>query len=161
MYRNDPLLPCLALVIALILGWAAYWDGHRMAVLLVGRPPQALSVGQIGLVTFALVFVVYGMIGLLSVWLDGTDLQPGRHVPKPRRGMLVMGMALALALSAASGLFVRDILNSLETGRVHPGGEGATFGAMALLSALLLAFYKKYVVGEDVIAEDEHSEVPW
>lgn len=161
MARNDALIPFWALVIALVLGWAAYLDGSRVAVLSGGNAPAALSVGQIGLVTFSLVFAVYGMIGLVSVWLEGTELRPGRHTPEPGGGPLVAGTLLALLLAAASGMFVHDIRRSLQTAEVHAASEGMIFGAMALLSALLIIVYKKYVVGEEAIAEDEHSEVPW
>jgi hypothetical protein len=161
MYRNDALIPFWALVIALVLGWAAYLDSGRVAILSSGRGPAVLSVGQIGLVAFGLVFAVYGMIGLVSVWLEGVELRPGRHTPKPGGGPVVVGVLLALLLAAASGLFVHDILESLQTLQVHPASEGMIFGVMALLSAALIVVYRKYVVGEEAIAEDEHSEVPW
>jgi len=161
MARNDAVIPFWTLVIALVLGWAAYLDGNRITVLSGGNTPAALSVGQTGLVTFSLVFAVYGMIGLVSVWLEGVELRPGRHTPEVGVGPVVAGMLLALLLAAASGLFVQDIRRSLQTGQVHAGNEGMIFGAMALLSALLIVVSKEYMVGEEAIAEDEHSEVPW
>jgi hypothetical protein len=157
MDRNDALFPFWGLVIAGALGWAAYLDGRY----LIATGPEALSVGQVGLVAFGLAFGVYGLTGLFSVWLEGTEPRPSRRLPDPGRGALAAGVTLALVLVAVSGLFVRDTLRSLETERIHSAREGFLFGAMALLSALLLVVYKKYAVGEEVITEDEHSEVPW
>jgi hypothetical protein len=67
MARNDAVIPIWTLVIAAVLGWAAYQDGHHLTVLSGGHAPAALSVGQVGLVTFGLVFAVYGMMGLTRV----------------------------------------------------------------------------------------------
>jgi len=161
MARNDALIPFWALVIAVALGWAAYLDGSRVAVLSGGTGPAALSVGQIGLATFSLVLAVYGMMGLVSVWLEGVELRPGRHTPEVGVGPVAAAILLAFLLAAASGLFVQDIRRSLQTDQIHALNEGVIFGAMALLSALLIIVYKEYMVGEEAIAEDEHSEVPW
>ncbi len=161
MARNDALIPVWTLVIAAVLGWAAYQDGNRITALLGGHAAGALSVGQIGLVTFGLVFAVYGMMGLVSSWLEGVELRPGRYTPEVGVGPMVAGMLLALFLAAASGLFVKDIRQTLQTEQVRTLNEGVIFGAMALLSALLIIVYKQYMVGEEAIAEDEHSEVPW
>jgi len=161
MARNDAVIPFWTLVIAVVLGWAAYEDGNRITVLSGNHAATALSVGQVGLVTFALVFAVYGMMGLVSVWLEGVELRPGRSTPEVGVGPMVAGMLVALFLAAASGLFVQDIRQSLQTEQIRALNEGVIFGAMALLSALLLIVYKEYMVGEEAVAEDEHSEVPW
>jgi len=161
MARNDAVMPLWALVIAAVLGWAAYQDGNRMTVLAGGHAPAALSVGQIGLVTFGLVFAIYGMMGLVSVWLEVVELRPGRYMPEVGVGPMIAGMLLALFLAAASGLFVQDIRQSLQTEQIRALNEGVIFGAMSLLTGLLIIVYKEYMVGEEAIAEDEHSEVPW
>jgi len=161
MARNDAVIPIWALVIAAVLGWAAYEDGQRMTVLAGGHAPIALSVGQTGLVTFGLVFAVYGLMGLISVWLEGVEMRPGRAVPEVGVGPMVAGIVVALCLAAASGLFAQDIRQTLQTEHVRALNEGVIFGAMALLSTLLIVIYKEYMVGEEAIAEDIHSEVPW
>ena len=62
MYRNDPILPTFALILAAGLFYAAYLDGRHIARLL-GHVPEELSVGQIGLMAFGAVLLLYGLMG--------------------------------------------------------------------------------------------------
>ena len=64
MYRNDPILPTFALILAAGLFYAAYLDGQHIARLL-GHVPEELSVGQIGLMAFGAVLLLYGLMGTM------------------------------------------------------------------------------------------------
>ncbi len=162
MYRNDTIGPFFALLFSAALYLATYWDGKHIAALHGGKPPhEALSEGQIGLVAFATLFLIYGLIGYFSVWLEGVELRPGRHVPDPSGLVVALALLLAVAEAALGGFFVRLMIHHLTVEPVSPLAEGVVFGAMMLIGALLVAIYKKYYLGDEVLVEDEHSEVPW
>lgn len=160
MFRNDTLVPFFALLFGVALGLMAYLDGRHITQL-AKAAPKDLSVGQIGLVAFGMVLVVYGLIGLLSVWLEGEELRPGKHSRRSGTGVLAFGLALVVALVVFSGLFVRSIISSQNSGAVDAAQQGALFAGMMLSGAALLALYKRYFIGEEAIAEDERGEFPW
>ena len=162
MYRNDTIGPFFALLFSAALYLATYLDGRHIAALHGGKPPhEALSEGQIGLVAFATLFLIYGLIGYFSVWLEGVELRPGRHVPDPSGPVVALALVLAVIEAALGGLFVRLMIHHLAVEPVSPLAEGVVFGAMMFVGALLVAIYKKYYLGDEVLVEDEHSEVPW
>jgi hypothetical protein len=160
MYRNDPILPTFSLILALGLFYMAYLDGLHIARLL-GHTPEELSVGQIGLVAFGAVFLLYGLIGLTSYWLEGIELRPGRHFPTPSTTPLAAGVVLVLLLTALSGFFVRLIIYSGQTGHNPTWLQGLVFGSISLVVAALLGIYKKFFGRDEVITEGEKSEFPW
>lgn len=161
MFRNDTAMPFFALLLGAALGLMAYLDGQHIARLL-GETPKDLSVGQIGLVAFALVLGLYGIVGLVSVWLEGTELRVGTHAPRASMPALLVAVLLALGLVVLSGLFVRSIRSSLVSNTVAPLEQGLLFGGMMLCAAAALAVYRKAFVAEEAIAEDERGDgFPW
>ncbi|GAB5602994.1 cytochrome c [Thermus sp. FJN-A] len=160
MYRNDPILPTFALILAAGLFYASYLDGLYIARLL-GHAPLELSVGQIGLMAFGAVLLLYGLIGLVSYWLEGVELRPGRHFPSPSTAPVVVGAILVLLLTALSGFFVRLILYSAQTGHNPTWLQGLIFGAISLVVATLLGIYKKFFGRDEAITEEEKSQFPW
>jgi len=158
MYRNDRVVPFFTLLFAAALFLMSYLDGRHITAL-AGKP-EPLSVGQIGLISFGLVLVVYGIIGYISVWLEGEELRPGVHKARPGAAQWV-GMALSALAVALSGLFVQAIVHSLRTQQNHPAAEGIIFGAISLTVAGLLMVYKHYYQDDEVHVESEDSEVPW
>ena len=160
MFRNDTIIPFLALLAGLGLGLMAYLDGQHIAGL-AGRAPAELSVGQIGLVAFAIVFFLYGAIGSISAWLEGEELRPGKHLSRLGRAPVVIVVALSLALVALSGLFVNAVFRALETGKNAPAVQGGLIALSLVIAAVLLAIAKKYLVGDETLTEDEHQEFPW
>ncbi len=160
MYRNDAVVPTFALIFALALFYMAFLDGQHVAAL-EGRMPEVLTVGQIGLMAFGMVLSLYGFIGLLSNWLEGAELRPGKHYPTPSSLPMVAGAVLALLLVAVSGFFARTLAFSFVNSYNVPALQGGLFAAMMLLMALMIAIYKKFFMEEEVLAEDEHSDFPW
>jgi amino acid transporter len=160
MYRNDHVLPAYALVLSLVLFFIAYLDGRHLAAL-HGGPLEELSSGQIGLVGFAMVLLIYAVVGFVVVWLEGKEPTPVHKPAKPTRRQFLTVLVTAVVLVAASGVFVQAILYSKRTQETHTALEGVLFGIVALLVATVLALYKHYFQGEDVTTESQDSEVPW
>ena len=160
MYRNDPILPTFALILAAGLFYAAYLDGRHIARLL-GHVPEELSVGQIGLMAFGAVLLLYGLMGLVSYWLEGIELRPGRHLPAPSPAPVAAGVILVLLLPALSGFFVRLLVYSAQTGHNPTWLQGLIFGSISLVVAALFGIYRRFFGREEVITEEEKSEFPW
>ena len=160
MYRNDPILPTCALSLAAGRFYAAYLDGRHIARLL-GHVPEELSVGQIGLMAFGAVLLLYGLMGLVSYWLEGIELRPGRHFPTPSTAPVAAGVILVLLLTALSGFFVRLLVYSAQTGHNPTWLQGLIFGSISLVVAALFGIYRRFFGREEVITEEEKSEFPW
>ena len=160
MYRNDPVLPTFALILALGLFYAAYLDGLHIARLL-GHTPEELSVGQIGLMAFGALLLLYGLMGLVSYWLEGVELRPGRRFPEPSTAPVAAGVVLVLLLTALSGFFVRLLVYSAQSGHNPTWLQGLVFGAISLVVAALFGIYHRFFGREEVITEEEKSEFPW
>ncbi len=159
MYRNDTVIPFFSILFSAALFLMAYLDGQHIARL-AGHTPEELSVGQIGLMAFGIVFFLYGAIGYLSNWLEGEELRPHRKLADPGNTH-VIGIVLSLLAVALSGFFARVILYDLQNETTFPALEGGLFGAIFLVAALLLVMYKKFYQDEEVLTEHEDSEVPW
>lgn len=160
MYRNDTVLPFFGILFGVALWYMAYLDGLHIAQL-AGHQPEELSVGQLGLITFGVVFFLWGAMGYISAWLEGDELRPGRHAAEGGAAPMVVTVVLALLLVGLSGLFVNAVLYGLTEGPVKVRYLGQLASAIFLVMTLLLVVYKKYFVDDEVLVEDEHSEVPW
>lgn len=162
MYRNDSVVPFFSLGLSEVFFIMAYLDRSRI-IAYSGTTPDALSSGQIGLIAFGMTLFIYGVIGLVSVWLEGSELRPTKRQPEAGLAPVVVGVVLSILLALLSGFFVRIIVYELNTGPgpVNTLLEGGVFGLMMAIIAALLVLYKKYFMEEEVLAEDEHSEVPW
>jgi hypothetical protein len=148
------------MIFALAMFWMTYLDGQHIG-LLEGHTPKELSVGQIGLMAFAMSLFIYGFTSLISVWLEGTELRPGKHLPSAGSLPMVAGVVLSVLLAGVSGFFARALAFGSTSGYHSPSLQGGLFAAMMLLIALLITLYKKYFMGEEVVAEDEKSDFPW
>lgn len=155
MFRNDPLVPFYALLASAAAFLAAWLYGRNLG------PQPALSVGQIGLMSFGMLLLLYGVIGLASVWFEGRELRPGRRLPRQGTAPLIVGLLLCVADVVLAGAFVRLVIHGLTTQTPSPRAEGVATGALFLCTAALLAVYKKYFVSDEVTTDDLGSEVPW
>ena len=160
MYRNGRYIPFLALCGAAALFFAAYLDQRHLEQR-AGMVPEALSVGQIGMMAFAALFLVYGAIGYISIWLEGTELRPMRRKKSPGVAPVIAGILLSAFLAALAGSFARLIYTELVTAFVSPSLEGAMAASIFIVAALLLLLYRKYFIEDEVLVEDERGEVPW
>ena len=139
---------------------AAYLDGTQIAQQ-TGKTNAALSVGQIGMITFGVLLFVYGAIGSISVWLEGQELRPGLIRKSPGTFPVIAGVILSALLVALAGFFVRLIYHELAAGITASALEGAIAGTIFLVAAFLLLLYRKAFVDDEALVEDEHMEVPW
>jgi amino acid transporter len=160
MYRNDRVIPAFALLLSLVLFVVAYFDGRHIANL-KGHALEKLSSGMVGLVAFGFVLLLFGVIGLLIVWLEGKEPRPMLRRASPSPIAFVSIIVTAIALVATSGIFVQAILWSQSTRQNLPLQEGVLFGIVALLVATVLSLYKRYFQDEEVKIESMDSEVPW
>ena len=163
MYRNDAVVPFFAVLFAVALFLMAYLNTQMRVEekVVIAGAPAALSVGSVGLMTYAMVLFVYGFIGLLGNWLEGPELRPGKHQPEPSSLPVVAGVVLSILLVVLSGFFVRTLVFASAEGYNPTALQGGVFAAMMLLIALLIAIYKKFFIPEEVLAEDEKSDFPW
>jgi hypothetical protein len=160
MYRNSPFGPFFFFLLSVALFLATFLSRQKM-ILRTGAAPEALTTIQIGLMAFAMTFLIYAAIGFASVWLEGSEQRPHRRVPRPGRVALAIGLSLCLLLVALSGLFFRVILQGIAATKLPPLVEGCVAGSMSVVAVVLLLVYQKYFTIHEVVAEDEHTEVPW
>ena len=129
--------------------------------------PEEIILPEIFLVTFVVLLLTYGLIGLYSHWAEGAELHPGIH--KVRASPLSMtAMIIALAgVLLFSVLFVRQILTSIAGMNANVAvppqvtSEGFYAAMVVLLLALVLGLYKKYFMDGEVVVEDASGEFPW
>lgn len=168
MYRNDRIVPAYSLLLSIVLFFMAYLNANTRVFEkhLEGTPPT-MSVGTKGLMVFAFVLFVYGFIGLLSNWLEGSEFRPGIHNPEPSSLPVVAGVVLAILLVVLSGFFIRTLLPipAAEAGGDPTSAptwlQGGVFAGMMMILAFLIAIYKKFFQQEEVLAEDEKGDFPW
>ncbi len=143
-----------------------YHDTHRATAQLdflgarvAGRRliPEHLTEYQIGLLAWVLVLAVYGMIGLLSVWLEGVEPVPERVEPRPGLGALAAMGLFAVAALAGSVWFIVQVVAG--TGPVLTLGLSGAFWMWSL--AIAVALYRRYFMVAETIQQDRDEEVPW
>src|SRR4051812_24180464 len=118
--------------------------------------PEALSELEIGFVGIALTLVIFAVIGLISVMLEGRELVPGRVAPR-----LTDPLSVAIVIFSVL-LFVIAVF--LGLGIVQDWGPrliGLLAGLGSLDLALLLVFYKEGFVGNEARFDERDDGVPW
>jgi hypothetical protein len=147
--RNDPMLPLVALAVAIVLAIVVVaWSA--------GQPAGPLSELAIGGVAIALTLAVFGLQGLLSILLEGETLTPGRTVPR-LTGPLSAGIIVAAILLLADAISLGwSLVNGAATAWI---GVFAAIGCGLL--ALVLVFYKEGVVGDEAGFDDRNDGIPW
>jgi hypothetical protein len=146
---NSPLLPLVSLLVGIALAIA-------VAISAGPRGFIPLSELELGGVAGALAFIVFGVQGLISVALEGTELRPGfspPHLTNPLSAavfvvsLLLLIDALFLAIGIVSGW------NTLPL--------GIATGLGCLFVAALLLFYKEAFLGDEARFDDREDGVPW
>lgn len=122
-----------------------------------GKIPEHLTEYQIGLLAWVLVLAVFGMIGVVSVWLEGVEPIPERVEPHPGLAALVVIAVFALAALAGSVFFIRQAV--LGTGAMATLGFAGTFWMWTL--AVAVAVYRRYFMVAETIQQDRDEEIPW
>ncbi len=129
--------------------------------------PEDIKLPEIFLATFVMVLLTYGLIGLYSVWAEGTELHPGIHKVRSTP-LATLGILTTLGLTVVFGvLFVRQMVTDFAGwGAKEPVAPNVTaegfYAAMILLMlAASIALYKKYFMDGEVLVEDASGEFPW
>lgn len=129
--------------------------------------PEDIQLPHIWLLTFMMVLLTYGLIGLYSVWAEGLELHPGIH--KVRATPLAMlSIATTTVLTVLfSVLFIRqmniDYQGWAAKTPVTPNvtAEGLYAALIVLSLAASVALYKKFFMDGEVLVEDASGEFPW
>ncbi len=119
--------------------------------------PAHLESYQVALIVWGFVLALYGVQGLLSVWLEGQELRPGEKnsAPEPMGAVIVMAL-LAGAVLLCAVQFVRSLQYQPDPQRL------ALYGALLFWGlAAMLVLYRRYFIGDEVVVGDRDDGVPW
>lgn len=146
--RNTLGLPLVSLAIAAV---------FIVIVLLThGIGSHPLNELEIGAVAGALGLIIFGIQGLISVWVEGEELTPGRVAPHltDQLSWSIVGVSFVLLLDGIA----------LSYGLVADWGP-ISIGLLAGLGCLILAFlligYKEAFLGDEASFDRRDDGVPW
>ena len=129
--------------------------------------PDHIQLPEIWLLSFIIILVTYGLIGLYSVWAEGVELRPGIHKVRATP-VATLGIVTSMTLTVLfSYLFIRqmniDYQGWAAQTPVMPNVTAEGFyAAMILLSlATSLGLYKKFFMDGEALVEDATGEFPW
>lgn len=119
--------------------------------------PAHLESYQIALIVWGFVLALYGVQGLLSVWLEGQQLQPGERGSAREPWWAVAAIAvLAGAEIALAVQFIQNLQRQSDPQQL------ALDGALLFVGlATMLVLYRKYFIADEVIIQDRDDGVPW
>ncbi|MFN4218422.1 MAG: cytochrome C [Candidatus Bipolaricaulia bacterium] len=119
--------------------------------------PAHLESYQIALIVWGFVIALYGVQGLLSVWLEGQQLRPGE------KGSAREPLGAAVAIAFLTGLVLFFAVRFVQSLRQQPDPQRlALYGALLFFGlAAMLVVYRKYFIGDEVITQDRDDGVPW
>jgi hypothetical protein len=147
--NNSPFLPIVSLILAGLLATAV--------ALTVGPGGAApLSAVQLGGAAGALTLAVFGVQGLISIGLEGSQLRPGMappHLTNPLSAAIVL---ISFLLFADALLLGYGIVTGWRTVAL-----GVSAGAGCVFLATLLVCYKEAFLGDEARFDDREDGVPW
>jgi hypothetical protein len=146
---NSPLLPLVSLLVGIALAIA-------VAISAGPRGFFPLSELELGGVAGALAFVVFGVQGLLSVAVEGTELRPGSSPPHLTNPLSTAIIVLSLLLLIDAVLLGFGIVTGWGTLPL-----GIATGLGCLFVAALVLFYKEAFLGDEARFDDREDGVPW
>lgn len=118
--------------------------------------PTHLDAYQIALIAWGFLLAVYGVQGVLSVWLEGRELVPG---PKDRPQALFWVLLAGLVLVVFEVYWAVKFVGELTTA---PPRQLALDAALLFLDlALMLVLYRRYFIAHEVLSQDRDDGVPW
>ena len=145
--RNSPALPLIAIVAAFVLA---------VVVAVVHDPGSPLNELQLGGVAWSVGLAIFGLQGLISVLVEGTELRPGRVRPRLTDllsstivvfSLVLLGIAVTLAVGLRADWRSPTL--------------GILAGAGCLDLAFLLVCYKEAFVGDEATLDERDDGVPW
>ncbi len=119
--------------------------------------PEHLKAYQIGLVAWTFLLALFGIQGLITVYLEGQATEPHRGEAREGSPWAVLLLAMLLAVELAfSVLFARGLYGGAPSELLALYG-GAIFFALAAM----LIVYRRCFVRDEVIAEEREDDFPW
>jgi hypothetical protein len=119
--------------------------------------PTHLDAYQIALIAWGFVLALYGVQGVLSVWLEGRELKLKGQGERPREPLWVL--VVILALTALELLLAVRFVLGLPTAPARQLALDA--GLLFMVLAVMLVLYRKYYVADEVMAQERDDGVPW
>ena len=129
--------------------------------------PEEIKLPEITLVTFILLCLTYGLIGLYSVWAEGTELHPGVHKTRSTPVAMLAMISTLIGIMVFGVLFARQILIDWNGWAADPivapnvTAEGFYSAMVVILLGVAAGLYKKYFMDSEVLIEDSSGEFPW
>ena len=129
--------------------------------------PEEIKLPEITLVTFILLCLTYGLIGLYSVWAEGQELQPGIHKTRSTPMAMLAMISTLIGVMVFGVLFARQILIDWNGWAADPivspnvTAEGFYSAMVVILLGVAAGLYKKYFMDSEVLIEDSSGEFPW
>ena len=129
--------------------------------------PEEIKLPEITLITFILLCLTYGLIGLYSVWAEGEQLHPGIHKTRSTPLAMLAMVSTLIGVMVFGILFARQILIDLAGWSADPivkpnvTAEGFYAAMVVILLGVAAGLYKKYFMDSEVVIEDSSGEFPW
>ncbi len=129
--------------------------------------PEEIKLPEITIVTFMLLCLTYGLIGLYSVWAEGEELKPGIHKTRSSPLSMLAMLLTLLGVMVFGVLFARQIVLDLQGWGADPivkpdvTAEGFYSAMVVILLGVAAGLYKKYFMDSEVLVEDSSGEFPW
>ncbi len=118
--------------------------------------PTHLDAYQIALIAWGFLLALYGVQGVLSVWLEGRELVPG---PTERPPEPVWSLIAALGLAALVMAWAIKFMGELAT--APPRQLALDAGVLFLGLALMLVLYRRYFITHEAVTQDRDDGIPW
>lgn len=112
---------------------------------------------QIGLIAWALLFILVGIIGFASSFVE-KNINHTEYIKKDNTGWLPFLLIMLLSvgeIACAIWLIVELYTNAVNS------MIGLITGFNFILMALIVLFYRKFYIDDEVIAQDINDEIPW
>jgi len=119
--------------------------------------PTHLDSYQIALIAWGFLLALYGVQGVLSVWLEGRELRLNAHRERPREPLWVF--VVVLGLTALEFFLAVRFVMGLPTAPARQLALDS--GLLFLVLAAMLVLYRKYFVEDEVVAGERDDGVPW
>ncbi len=129
--------------------------------------PEEIKLPEITIITFMLLCLTYGIIGLYSVWAEGQELRPGIHKTRSTPLSMLSMIVTLIGVAVFGVLFARQILIDLAGWSADPivkpnvTAEGFYAAMVVILLGVAAGLYKKYFMDSEVLIEDSSGEFPW
>ncbi len=112
---------------------------------------------QIGLIAWALLFTIVGIVGFASYFIEKNTHQP-TLVKKSNVGVFpfVSIMILSIAEIVNSIYLIIELYSNAVNSII-----GLTAGLDFIVMALIVLFYRIFYINDEVITQDINDEIPW